>query len=76
MTELRDNMGWFSLEYADDMMTLKFSEFAPIDTKDTCNVRRTGLPNELSTGRVEQSARELDFLSGWLRAFIKKDVEQ
>lgn len=76
LTELRDNMGRFSLEYADDMMTLKFSDFAPIDTKDTYGVQRTGLPCELSAERIAESTRKLDFFSGWLRAFIKKDVEQ
>ena len=70
LTELRDNMGRFSLEYADDMLTLSFSDFAPIDTKDANGVRRTGLPNELSAERIAESARKLDFLSDWLQAFI------
>ena len=66
LTELRDNMGWFSLEFADDMLILSFSDFAPIDTKDANGVRRTGLPCGLSA----ESARKLDFLSDWLQAFI------
>ena len=70
LTELRDSMGRFSLEYADDMLTLSFSDFAPIDTKDTNNVRWTGLPGGLSAERIEKSARELDFLADWLQAFI------
>ena len=73
LTELRDNMGRFSLEYADDMLTLSFSDFAPIDTKDTNGVRRTGLPNELSAERIAESTQKLDFLSDWLRAFWKKE---
>ena len=75
LTELRDSMGRFSLEYADDMFTLSFPDFAPIDTKDSNGVRRTGLPNELSAERIAESARKLDFLSDWLRAFVKKDVK-
>lgn len=75
LTELRDNMGRFSLEYADDMMTLKFSNFAPIDTKDAYSVRRTGLPCELSAERIAESARKLNFLSGWLWTFFKKEEE-
>ena len=70
LVELRDSMGRFSLEYTDDMFTLSFSDFAPIDTKDTNGVRRTGLPNELSAERIAESARKLDFLSDWLRALI------
>ena len=70
LTELRNNMGRFSLEIADDMLTLSFSDFAPIDTKDTNGVRRTGLPGELSAERIAESARKLDFLSDWLQAFI------
>ena len=70
LTELRDNMGRFSLEFANDMLTLFFSDFAPIDTKDTNGVRRTGLPNELSVERVAESTRKLDFLYDWLQAFI------
>lgn len=73
LTELRDNMGRFSLEFADDMLTLSFSDFAPIDTKDPNGVRRTGLPNELSAESVAESARKLDFLSDWLQAFIRKE---
>ena len=73
LTELRDNMGRFSLEFADDMLTLSFSGFAPIDTKDSNGIRRTGLPNELSAERVTESARKLDFLADWLRAFFKKE---
>ena len=73
LTELRDSMGRFSLEYADDMLTLSFSDFAPIDTKDANGIRRTGLPNELSEERVTESAQKLDFLSDWLRAFFKKE---
>ena len=73
LAELRDNIGRFSLEYADDMFTLSFSDFAPIDTKDSNGVRRTGLPNELSAERVAESARKLDFLSDWIRAFFKKE---
>ena len=73
LTELRDNMGRFSLEYTDDMFTLSFSDFAPIDTKDANGIRRTGLPNELSAERIAESARKLDFLSDWLQAFIKKE---
>ena len=70
LTELRNNMGRFSLEFADDMLTLSFSDFAPIDTKDTNNVRRTGLPGGLSAERIAESAQELDFLSDWFRAFV------
>lgn len=70
LTELRDNMGRFSLEFANDMLTLSFSDFAPIDTKDTNGVRRTGLPDALSAERVAESARKLDFLADWLQAFI------
>ena len=70
LAELRDNMRGFSLELADDMLTLSFSDFAPIDTKDTNNVRWTGLPGGLSAERIEKSARELDFLADWLQAFI------
>ena len=73
LTELRDSMGRFSLEYADDMLTLSFSDFAPIDTKDANGVRRTGLPNELPAERIAESARKLDFLSDWLQAFIRKE---
>ena len=73
LTELRDSMGRFSLEYADDMLTLSFSDFAPIDTKDTNGVRRTGLPGELSAERIAESAQELDFLSDWLQVFFKKE---
>ena len=75
LTELRDNMGRFSLELADDMLTLSFSDFAPIDTADSYGVRRTGLPSGLSAERIAESARELDFLADWFGAFIKKDVE-
>ena len=75
LTELRNNMGRFSLEFADDMLTLSFSDFAPIDTKDTNGVRCTGLPGELSAERIAESVRELDFLADWLRMFIKKDEE-
>ena len=75
LTELRDNMGRFSLKYADDMFTLSFSDFAPIDTKDSNGVRRTGLPGGLSAESVAESAQKLDFLSDWLRAFVKKDVK-
>ena len=75
LTELQDNMGRFSLEYTDDMLTLSFSDFAPIDTKGTNSIQRTGLPNELSAERVAESARKLDFLSGWLRVFFKKEEE-
>ena len=70
LTELRDNMGRFSLEFANDMLSLSFSDFAPIDTKDANGVRRTGLPNELSAERIAESARELDFLADWFGAFI------
>ena len=70
LTELRNTMGRFSLEYADDMLTLSFSDFAPIDTKDSNGVRRTGLPNELSAERIAESAQKLNFLSDWLQAFI------
>ena len=70
LTELRNNMGRFSLEFADDMLTLSFSDFAPIDTKDTNNVRRTGLPGGLSAERIAESAQELDFLADWFRAFV------
>ena len=73
LTELRDSMGRFSLEYADDMLTLSFSDFAPINIKDSNGVRRTGLPNELPAERVTESARKLDFLADWLRAFFKKE---
>ena len=75
LTELRNNMGRFSLEFADDMLTLSFSDFAPIDTKDTNSVRCTGLPGELSAERIAESAQELAFLSDWLLAFFKKDEE-
>ena len=70
LTELRNNMGRFSLEYADDMLTLSFFDFAPIVTKDTNSVRRTGLPCGLSAERVAESARKLDFLADWIRAFV------
>ena len=73
LTELRDKMGRFSLEYTGDMLTLSFSDFAPIDIKDSNGVRRTGLPKGLSAERIAESARELDFLSGRLRAFIRKE---
>ena len=72
LTELRDSMGQFSLEYADNMLTLSFSDFAPVDTKDTYNVRCTGLPKELSAERVGESAKKLDFLSDWLEHFCGK----
>ena len=75
LTELRDNMGRLSLEFADDMLTLSFSDFAPIDTKDTNDVRRTGLPCELSAKRVAESAQELDFLSNWFERLLKQDEE-
>ena len=75
LTELQDNMGRFSLEYADDMLTLSFSEFAPIDIKDSNGVRRTGLPCGLSDERIAESARKLDFLSDWFRVFFKKEDE-
>ena len=70
LAELRDNMGRFSLEFADDMLTLSFSDFAPIDIKDTNGVRRTGLPGELSAERIAESAQGLDFLAEWFRAFV------
>ena len=73
LVELRDSMGRFSLEFADDMLTLSFSDFAPIDAKDSNGVRRTGLPNELSAERIAESARKLDFLSDWFEAFFKKE---
>ena len=73
LTELRDNMGSFSLELADDMLTLSFSDFEPIDTADSYGVRRTGLPGGLSAERIAESARKLDFLSDWLQAFIRKE---
>ena len=73
LTELRDNMGRFSLEYADDMLTLSFSDFAPIDIKDSNGVQRTGLPGELSAERIAESARELDFLADWFGAFVRKE---
>ena len=73
LTELRDNMGRFSLELADDMLTLSFSDFAPIDTKDANGVRRTGLPGELSAERIAESAQELNFLSDWFGAFVRKE---
>ena len=76
LTELRDNMGRFSLEYSDDMLTLSFSDFAPIDTKDTNDVRRTGLLCGLSAERSMENTRKLDFLADWFGAFMKKDVEQ
>ena len=75
LTELRDDIGRFSLEYADDMLTLSFSDFAPIDTKDANDVRCTGLPSRLSAERIAESARKLDFLAGWLRAFVRKEEE-
>ena len=70
LTELRDGMGEFSLEFADDMLTLSFSDFAPIDTADSYGVRRTGLPSGLSAERILESAQELDFLADWFGAFI------
>ena len=70
LTELRNNMGRFSLEYADDMLTLSFTDFAPVDAKDTNGVRRTGLPDELSAVRIADSARKLDFLADRFRSFI------
>ena len=70
LAQLRDSMGRFSLECADDMLTLSFSDFSPIDTADSYGVRRTGLPNELSAERIAESARKLDFLSDWFGAFI------
>ena len=70
LTELRDNMGRFSLEFANDMLTLSFSDFAPIDTKDANDIRRTGLPCGLSAERIAESAQELDFLADWFRAFV------
>ena len=73
LTELRDNLGRFSLEYTDDMLTLSFSDFAPIDTKDANGIRRTGLPNELSAERIAESTQKLDSLSDWLQAFFKKE---
>ena len=73
LVELRDSMGRFSLEFADDMLTLSFSDFAPIDAKDSNGVRRTGLPNELSAERIAESARKLDFLSDWFGAFVRKE---
>ena len=73
LTELRDNMGRFSLEYTDDMFTLSFSDFAPIDTKDANGIRRTGLPGELSAERIAESAQELNFLSDWFGAFVRKE---
>ena len=75
LAELRDSMGRFSLEYSDDMLTLSFSDFAPVDIKDTNSVRRTGLPCELPAERIAESTRKLDFLSDRLWAFIKKDEE-
>ena len=75
LAELQDNMGRFSLEYTDDMLTLSFPGFTPIDTKDTNGVRRTGLPGGLSAECIAESVRELDFLADWLRMFIKKDEE-
>ena len=75
LTEMRDNMGHFSLEFTDDMLTLSFPDFAPIDTKDSSNVRRTGLPGGLSAECIAESVRELDFLADWLRMLIKKDEE-
>ena len=75
LAELQDNMGRFSLEYTDDMLTLSFPDFAPIDTKDSSNVRRTGLPGGLSAECIAESVRELDFLADWLRMLIKKDEE-
>ena len=75
LAELRNNMGRFSLEFADDMLTLSFSDFAPIDAKDSNGVRCTGLPSRLSAERIAESARKLDFLAGWLRAFVRKEEE-
>jgi len=75
LIELLDNIGRFSLEFANDMLSLSFSDFAPIDTADSYGVRRTGLPSGLSAERIAESARELDFLADWFGAFIKKDVE-
>ena len=69
LMELRDSMGRFSLDYADGMLTLSFSDFAPIDTGDTYGVRRNGLPSELSPERIAESARELDGLSDLVRVF-------
>ena len=73
LTELRDNMGRFSLELADDMLTLSFSDFAPIDTADSYGVRRTGLPSGLSAECIAESAQELNFLSDWFGAFVRKE---
>ena len=75
LAELRNSMGRFSLELADNMLSLSFSDFAPIDIKDSNGVRRTGLPNELSSERIAESVRKLDFLADWLEAFFKKDVK-
>ena len=66
-------MGRFSLELADDMLTLSFSDFAPIDTADSYGVRRTGLPSGLSAECIAESARELDFLADWFGAFVRKE---
>ena len=73
LTEMRDNMGHFSLEFTDDMLTLSFPDFAPIDTKDANGIRRTGLPGELSAERIAESAQELNFLSDWFGAFVRKE---
>ncbi len=55
---------------SDDMLTLSFSDFAPIDAKDTNGVRRTGLPDELSAEHIAESARKLDFLADRLWSFV------
>lgn len=70
LAELRNKMGRFSLEYEDDMLTLSFADFAPIDVQDCNGVRRTGLPSELSVELISESARQLDFLSAWLENFL------
>mgnify|MGYP006913140424 FL=1 len=52
------------------MLTLSFSDFAPIDAKDANGVRRTGLPDELSAEHIAESARKLDFLADRLWSFV------
>ena len=51
---------------SDDMLTLSFSDFAPIDAKDANGVRRTGLPDE----HIAEIARKLDFLADRLWSFV------
>ena len=69
LAELRDNVGGFSLEGDEGTITLTLRDFAPIDTRD---LGRTGLPPELDAERVERSARELAWLTGWLERLSRE----